>query len=82
MIWPEEHEALLRELWNQGVGGTLITEMINGRFGTKYSRNAIQAKASRMPGLQCRKGSRTYTQKMTRKYRLKTIGRQYKPWRL
>jgi GcrA cell cycle regulator len=45
--WPEEHVAALREFISAGSFQEIAT-MINQRFGTNYSRNAVLGKANRL----------------------------------
>ena len=45
--WPAEHVAALREYIAAGSFNDIAT-MINDRFGTSYSRNAVLGKANRM----------------------------------
>ena len=45
--WPAEHEAALIEYIAAGSFQEIAT-MINQRFGTNYSRNAVLGKANRM----------------------------------
>lgn len=47
--WPAEHETALRALVLAGAGShSIMADLLNAKFGTSYSRNALIGKASRM----------------------------------
>lgn len=49
VMWPAEHENALRELVLAGAGShSIMAGMLNERFRTAYSRNAVIGKVSRM----------------------------------
>lgn len=51
--WPELHEQALLPLIESGLPASKIADAINLMFRTKYSRNAIVGKASRL-GMPCK----------------------------
>lgn len=49
VLWPAEHEAALRALVAEGAGShSVIAGILNEKFGSAYSRNAVIGKAGRM----------------------------------
>lgn len=48
-LWPVEHIEALREYMRENVGShSTIAALLNGRFRTGYSRNAVIGKAMRL----------------------------------
>ena len=49
VLWPVEHELALRALVAEGAGShAVMAGILNERFGTAYSRNAVIGKSGRM----------------------------------
>lgn len=49
VIWPAEHETALRALVVEGAGShSVIAGILNERFDSAYSRNAVIGKAARL----------------------------------
>src|SRR3990167_6237577 len=46
--WPEEHTAVFKRLYAEGLSGSQIAHLMNRELGTDYTRNAIIGKAHRM----------------------------------
>lgn len=51
--WPDEHQTMLRQLWDDGVKGQKIADAINRAFGTAYTKNAVIGQKHRL-GMQTR----------------------------
>ena len=47
-LWPEEHDAQLRIEYRADATFSEIAEVLNKRFGTAYSRNAVIGRAHRL----------------------------------
>lgn len=47
-LWPEEHDARLRIEYRTDATFNEIAEVLNKRFGTTYSRNAVIGRAHRL----------------------------------
>lgn len=47
-LWPEEHDAQLRIEYRADAPFSEIAEVLNRRFGTAYSRNAVIGRAHRL----------------------------------
>lgn len=47
-LWPEEHDAQLRIEHRTTATFSEIAEVLNKRFGTQYSRNAVIGRAQRL----------------------------------
>lgn len=48
ILWPEEHDAQLRIEHRTTATFSEIAEVLNKRFGTQYSRNAVIGRAQRL----------------------------------
>src|SRR3990167_5877017 len=46
--WPEEHTAVFKKLYAEGLSGSQVAHLMNWELGTDYTRNAIIGKAHRM----------------------------------
>lgn len=48
ILWPEEHDAQLRIEYRAGATFSEIASVLNRRFGTSYTKNAVVGRAHRM----------------------------------
>lgn len=48
MSWKDEHAAVVSEQYKQGASASTIARIINTKFKTNYSRNAVISKAHRL----------------------------------
>jgi len=55
--WPQPHDDALREMVAQGKTNGEIARLLNQDFGTRYTRNAVIGRASRM-GLRSQSGDK------------------------